>query len=340
MASQPALGSVANAFDCIIGDSDALTEAKQHARRVAASPGTTVLLVGETGTGKELFARGIHSEGANGREPFVAVNCAAIPDTLLESELFGFEPGAFTDARKAKRGLFECAENGTIFLDEISELPRALQPKLLRVLEDRRFRRLGGTAEHAVGCRVIAGTNRTLESAVASDEFRSDLFYRLNVFRIELPPLRVRGADVIAIAEDILRQIAARRGDSVAALDPDTKALLQRHRWPGNIRELRNVIEQASILSNGRSIRPGDLRISRRESVPVTSATVSAVGTITIPEEGKTLEDVEREVIRLTMVITGGNAAAAARILGISRPTLLRKMRVGGITRRSLLATS
>jgi transcriptional regulator with PAS, ATPase and Fis domain len=331
---------VASAFDCIIGNSEALDDAKQLAHRVAGSPLTTVLLAGETGTGKELFARGIHSEGASAREPFVAVNCAAIPDTLLESELFGFEQGAFTDARKAKRGLFECAESGTIFLDEIHELPRALQPKLLRVLEDRRFRRLGGEREYPVHCRVIAGTNRPLEGAVEAGEFRSDLFYRLNVFRVDLPPLRERGHDVILIAEQILAQIAERRSDRPARLDPETRMLLVRHRWPGNIRELRNVLERASILASEGVIRPNDLRISRRESVPATVATISAVGTISIPEGGKTLDEVEREAIRLTMIITGGNATAAARILGISRPTLLRKMKVSGITRRSLLASS
>jgi two-component system response regulator AtoC len=337
---QRAPSSVANAFDCIIGDSDAIGDAKRLARRVAASPLTTVLLAGETGTGKELFARGIHSEGSSAREPFVAVNCAAIPDTLLESELFGFEQGAFTDARKAKRGLFECAEGGSIFLDEISELPRALQPKLLRVLEDRRFRRLGGVTELPVHCRVIAGTNRGLENAVETGEFRSDLYYRLNVFRIDLPPLRERGHDIIQIAEEVLQSIADRRAEPPAILDDETKVLLQRHRWPGNIRELRNVIERATILSSHGVIRPNDLRITRRESVPATAAGVSAVGTITIPQEGKTLDEVEREVIRWTMIITGGNATAASRILGISRPTLLRKMKISGITRRSLLASS
>jgi transcriptional regulator with PAS, ATPase and Fis domain len=341
-ASAPlrAAGAHANAFDCILGDSETVRDAKSLARRVAASPLTTVLLAGETGTGKELFARGIHSEGDAAREPFVAVNCAAIPDSLLESELFGYEPGAFTDAKTEKRGLFECAEAGSIFLDEISEMPRALQPKLLRVLEERRFRRLGGTVEHHVNCRVIAGTNRALEAAVEAGEFRSDLFYRLNVFRIDLPALRDRGADVIMIAEYVLSQIAERRGVEPLVLDPETKLLLQRHRWPGNIRELRNVIERATILASGGIIRPHDLRISRRESVPVTAESVSAVASISIPPEGKSMEQVERELIRLTMMITAGNATAAAQILGISRPTLLRKMKLSGITRRSLLASS
>ncbi len=316
----PAPGGVANAFDCIIGNSEVLADAKQLAHRVAGSPLTTVLLAGETGTGKELFARGIHSEGASGREPFVAVNCAAIPDTLLESELFGFEQGAFTDARKAKRGLFECAESGTIFLDEIHELPRGLQPKLLRVLEDRRFRRLGGEREYPVHCRVIAGTNRPLEAAVESGEFRSDLFYRLNVFRVDLPPLRDRGHDIIMIAEQILAQIAERRLERPAKLDAETKMLLERHRWPGNIRELRNVIERASILASDGTIRPNDLRISRRESVPVTSVSVASMGAISIPHDGKSLEEIEREAIRLTMIITGGNATAAARSSGSPVP--------------------
>jgi two-component system, NtrC family, response regulator AtoC len=309
-------------FQNIVGRSRAITEALELARRVANTARTTVLLLGETGVGKELFARGIHYAGANSEQPFVAVNCAAIPETLLESELFGHERGAFTDARKRKSGLFELAESGTLFLDEIHQMPLALQPKLLRVLESRRVRLLGGTEEIDIRCRLIAAANPLLEQAVSTGAFREDLFYRLNVFTITLPPLRERQDDITLIARQCLAESVNEHG-RVKVLSPGALEALHTHRWPGNVRELRNIIERAAILSGDeRTILPEHLLIQRR-----TAATGDSVGEIRIPRTGKTLALVEREAIQIALRITNGNRSAAARMLGISRPRLARKMR-------------
>jgi two-component system, NtrC family, response regulator AtoC len=310
-------------FQNIVGRSPAISEALELARRVANSPRTAVLLLGETGAGKELFARGIHYAGAHAEQPFVAVNCAAIPENLLESELFGHERGAFTDARKRKSGLFELAGGGTLFLDEIHQMPLGLQPKLLRVLESRRVRLLGGTDEVDVRCRVIAAANPLLEQAVVAGTFREDLFYRLNVFTISLPPLRDRKEDIALIARQCLVESVSEHG-RVKVLSPDSLETLYLHRWPGNVRELRNVIERAVILSGDeRTIRPEHLLIQRRTAA---SAPDSA-GEIRIPRTGKSLAAVEREAILIALRLTNGNRSAAARMLGISRPRLARKLR-------------
>src|SRR5213592_561487 len=235
----------------VIGESAAIREVIALATQVAASRSVTVLLVGETGTGKELFARGIHAASARAAEPFVAINCAAIPETLLESELFGHEPGAFTDARTLKRGLLEVADHGTVFLDEVAELPLKLQAKLLRVVEDRRFRRLGGSDEQTLHARIIAGTNAALERAVENNHFRADLFYRLNVARIELPPLRERNGDVSLLAKYFVQRYAESEGREQLRLAADSIDALERHHWPGNIRELKNVIERAVVVCVG-----------------------------------------------------------------------------------------
>ena len=325
-------------FAHIVGTSPAIRDAISLARQVAESPLTTVLLEGETGTGKELFARGIHRASAV-TEPFVAINCAAIPGNLLESELFGHERGAFTGATDSKPGLLEHAHTGTLFLDEVNQLPLDLQSKLLRVLEDRTFRRVGGAQELRLACRVIAGTNAPLEIAVGSGRFRSDLFFRLNVFRVDLPPLRLRPMDIVPIAEQFLHEVSVRRGTVAKVLDENAKELLRKHSWPGNAREVRNVMERASILAAGEIINGAHLKLQHRELMSFGDAE-NVAGMIAIPTRGKSLEEIEREAIRLTMILTAGNLSAAARILGISRPTLARKMRDGGITRRSLLASS
>ena len=325
-------------FAHVARESSAMRSAIELARQVAESPLTTVLLEGETGTGKELFARGIHHAGVTGSEPFVAINCAAIPETLLESELFGYERGAFTGATAPQRGLIEHAGRGTLFLDEVNQLPFDLQAKLLRVLEDRTYRPLGGAREQTARCRIIAGSNSSLEAAVATGRFRSDLFFRLNVFRIELLPLRRRPEDVIPIAEHFLREMAARRGTPLKTLDPATQTLLRAHSWPGNAREVRNVVERASILAPTTVILPSHLKLERQQLVAF--GTDSIAGTIAIPTRGKPLAQIEREAVRLTMILTAGNLSAAAKILGVSRPTLTRKLRDAGITRRSLLASS
>ncbi len=317
-------------LESIVGESEAIRDALDRARKVASSRLTTVLIVGETGTGKELFARGIHYAGPSRGEPFVAVNCAAIPETLLESELFGHERGAFTDARAQKRGLMELAGAGTLFLDEIGELPPRLQPKLLRALEERRIRRLGGLHEIEINCRIIAAANTSLQDAVTRLEFREDLYYRLNVFRITLPPLRERAGDVELLARHFLAELARQQGQEPKVLEPDAIAALRAHTWPGNLRELKNVIEHAAILSEGSSIRAEHLMIQQRLSLPATRAS-GPVREIRIPPEGKSLEAIEKEAVQLTLQITGGNRSAAARILGISRPTLARKMREYGL---------
>jgi transcriptional regulator with PAS, ATPase and Fis domain len=317
-------------LESIVGASSALGDALDRARKVAGSRLTTVLIVGETGTGKELFARGIHYAGPTRGEPFVAVNCAAIPETLLESELFGHERGAFTDARAQKRGLMELASTGTLFLDEIGEMPPRLQPKLLRALEERRVRRLGGLQEIEISCRIIAAANMALHDAVTRLEFREDLYYRLNVFRIALPPLREREGDVELLARHFLIDLARQQQLEPKTLEADAVAALRAHTWPGNIRELKNVIEHAAILSDGSAIHAEHLMIQQRTTLPATRAT-GPVREIRIPPEGKALDAIEKEAVQMTLQITRGNRSAASRILGISRPTLARKMREYGI---------
>jgi two-component system NtrC family response regulator len=311
-------------FQTIIGESAPLREAVALAERVAASRRTTVLLIGETGTGKELFARGIHYAGTTASEPFVAINCAAIPEALLESELFGHERGAFTGAATRKQGLLELAASGTLFLDEVHHLPRSLQPKLLRALESRQIRRLGGLEELPIECRIIAASSPLLEQVVASGEFREDLYYRLNVFSITLPALRDRLEDVQRIARHFLDE-ETREYQQPKRFADDAIAALLVHRWPGNVRELKNVVERAAILSaESPVVRAEHLMIQRRTTRTPQEAQGGAE--IRIPREGKLLEDIEREAVALTLKITGGNQAAAARLLGISRPTLAKKM--------------
>ena len=311
-------------FQNIVGDSPVLRDALRLAARVAATRRTTVLLLGETGTGKELFARGIHYAGASASEPFVAINCAAIPENLLESELFGHERGAFTGAHSRKQGLLELAGSGSLFLDEVHHLPRQLQPKLLRALESRQVRRLGGLAEFPIECRIITAASPLLEQVVAAGEFREDLYYRLNVFSITLPPLRERMSDVEIIARHFLGE-ETRDYQKPKRFSDDAIAALLVHRWPGNVRELKNVVERAAILSEESPIVRAEHLMIQRRSVRVASGE-EVVGDIRIPRHGKLLEDIEREAVALTLKITGGNQAAAARMLGISRPTLAKKM--------------
>ncbi len=308
------------------------------AARIGSSRAATVLVCGETGTGKELFARGIHSASQQAHEPFVAINCAAIPETLLESELFGHERGAFTDARSMKRGLFEVAGRGTIFLDEIGELPLKLQPKLLRVLEQRVFRRVGGSAELPIAARVIAGTNVSLGEAVDAGEFREDLFYRLSVVRLDLPPLREREGDIDLLARHFLLQLARESDGDPSTLTADAIAALCSHSWPGNVRELKNVIERAVIVAGGKVIQRQHLLFQRRKSVRPGTVESDGEVTIRIPPGGKSLDEIEREAIQATLGMASGNLSATARILGISRPTLMRKLRQAGLERRSVLA--
>ncbi len=312
-------------FTALVGESKALREAVELARRVSARGGSNVLLVGETGTGKEVFARAIHASSPRGDAPFVAVNCAAIPAQLLESELFGHERGAFTDARQKKQGLLELAREGTLFLDEVSSLPLDLQPKLLRALEERRVRRVGGFDEIDIRCRVTAATNVPLEQLVEDGVFREDLFYRLNVLRLVIPPLRNRSGDVLRLARHFLTELAVAQGLPMADLTLDAERALEAHAWPGNVRELKNVLERALVMSERGEIDVRHLSLGTRTArVPDESGTLG--GVIEIPTVGRSLKSVEAELVRVTLRLTGGNKSAAARMLGISRPTLHRKL--------------
>jgi DNA-binding NtrC family response regulator len=304
-------------FDGILGSSAALGAALSRAARVIPHGNVTVLLTGETGTGKELFARAIHYNGPRASQPFVDVNCTAIPDTLLESELFGHEAGAFTDARTAKPGLFELADGGTLFLDEIGHLPLPLQGKLLRVLEERTLRRVGGTKTIAFDVRVIAATHVELKDAVARKDFREDLWYRLNVMPIELPPLRDRPDDVVELAQAFVAKFAHEYGMVPApVIAPAAQRALMDRSWPGNVRELRNVIERALLLSDGSRLEVADLAAD--------GATVAAGGAVGELPWPSSLAGLARAAAAAMMQRCGGNKSEAARRLGISRPRLQR----------------
>ena len=316
-------------FDRIVGGSARLRAAVELARMVARARLSTVLLVGETGTGKELFARGIHCEGASAAAPFVAVNCAAIPELLLEAELFGHEAGAFTGAQFRKQGLMEVAGRGTLFLDEVHHLPPLLQPKLLRALEERSVRRLGGSHEIKIECRIIAATNVAIEEAVTDGTFREDLFYRLNVLRVDIPPLRDRLDDIESLAAHFLAEVARMHSAPAKLLTAEAQAALRNHDWPGNVRELRNVLERAAVLSgDAPSVELVHLLIQQRTArTPSASGDGRLAGRIEIPAEGKALAAIEREAAQLTVQLTKGNRSQAARLLGISRPTLARLLK-------------
>ena len=317
-------------FQAIVGRSPSILQAVQFSMRVATRRSTTVLIVGETGTGKGLFARGIHYASSDAQEPFVTVNCAAIPANLLESELFGHERGAFTDARARKLGLLELSGAGTLFLDEVNELPLNLQPKLLRALEERRFRRIGGTEEIEAQCRLIAASNGSFEDALSEGRFREDLFYRLNVLRINIPPLRERGEDRVILARHFMEQISHEMGISAKPFTADATDILKLHNWPGNIREMKNVVQRAIVLSDGPEIDAAHLSIFEREQDGEKGNDESRQ-VIQIPDIGMTLEEIEAEALRITLRLTGGNRSAAARVLGISRPTIHRKIRDYGL---------
>jgi DNA-binding NtrC family response regulator len=301
-------------FDEIRGDSPALRAALDRAARVIPHGAVTVLITGETGTGKELIARAIHYNGPRREAPFVEVNCAAIPDQLLESELFGHEKGAFTGAIASKPGLFEVANGGTIFLDEIGHLPLGLQGKLLRVLEERTARRVGGTRPVALDVRVIAATHVDLKARSHTGEFREDLYYRLDVVSIELPPLRARREDIVPLARHFLSQFAAQYGMATPRLDDRAAAALESRTWRGNVRELRNAVERALIIGSGAVLGPEDF--------PEGPA-------ITAPRDGAlpfpaTMREIAHAAAAAMLTHCGGNKSETARRLGISRARLMR----------------
>jgi DNA-binding NtrC family response regulator len=307
---------VVDPFRELVGEGAALRATIDKAARVLAHRDVTILIGGETGTGKELLARALHDGGPRAGGPFVPVNCAAIPAQLLESELFGHEKGAFTDAHRAKPGLFEEADGGTLFLDEIGHLPLALQGKLLRVLDERRVRRVGATQVRDVDVRIIAATHVDLAAAVRGGGFREDLFYRLNVVHLVLPPLRERGDDIVRLAETFAEQLARRYGMPVPRLSPAARAALQRHTWPGNIRELKHAIERGLLLSPAGSLDPAEL-VPREAAARVPARH----GTIPFPAP---LSAVLHATAHAALDLHRGNKSAAARQLGISRSRLQR----------------
>ena len=291
---------------------------------VAATP-TTVLLTGESGTGKEVLARSIHQTSSRRNGPFVAINCAAVPATLMESEFFGHERGAFSGAGDRKQGLFELADGGTLLLDEISELPRALQAKLLRVIQERQVCRLGGTRSIPVDVRIIATTNRNLTEMVAADTFRQDLYYRINVFPIELPPLRDRKVDLPALCRAILTRLARRMARAPVAIGEAALRRLMEYDYPGNVRELQNLLERALILSHGATIGPDALMFDSRPAAPAGSGSHPAVAS-PFPLEGQTLAEIERGVILNTLARLRGNRTRTSEALGISIRTLRNRL--------------
>ena len=305
----------------LVGSSPAMLEVYKLVARVSESR-STVLLQGERGTGKELIARAIHGNSPRREKPFVPVNCGALPDTLLESEMFGYEKGAFTGAVGTKTGLFESANGGTLFLDEVGELGQALQVKLLRVMQDHEVRRVGGTTSIKVDVRIIAATNRDLEQFVKEGKFRDDLFYRLNVVRITLPSLKERQEDIPMLAHHFLQKCAAGATTAVRGFHPDTLDCLNRYRWPGNVRELENAIERAVSLSHGPLLTPDDLPAAIRQASNPTDQKPD------IPETAEsvylTLEEVEKRHLMRVLKETKGNKVKAAKILGIDRRTLYR----------------
>ncbi|HXC92369.1 MAG TPA: sigma-54 dependent transcriptional regulator, partial [Geobacteraceae bacterium] len=289
---------------------------------------TTVLITGESGTGKELIARAIHFEGTRKNAPFVAVNCAAIPENLLESELFGHVRGAFTDAVSDKAGLFEQAGGGTLFLDEIGEMPLSLQVKLLRVLQGEEIKRVGGSSSKKVDVRVVSATSRNLEEDAAAGRFREDLFFRLNVFTLSLPPLRERLDDLPLLTEHFLARFAHKFSRAVPSIAPDAMAALNSYAWPGNVRELENALERSFILCEGEVITVGQLpdRITGR--APVDSALQITGESLSIRQTG---EAMERELIRRALESTGGNRTHAAKVLEISLRSLIYKIKEYGM---------
>jgi two-component system response regulator AtoC len=314
------------AFQNIVGASDALRAVVAEACKVASHSATTVLLQGESGTGKELFARGIHNSGANASEPFVPINCAAIPENLLESELFGHERGAFTGAAGVKKGLLEFAGSGTVFLDEIGEMPTNLQAKLLRVLEERKVRRVGSLSERDVECRIIAATNRDLAELSSKGEFREDLYYRLSVITLELPPLRARAEDIVPLARYFVEVLCREKGLPAKKLSAGAVDVIRGYNWPGNVRELRNTIERAVIMAESTEVLADHIVVRRRQTTAAAGA-VNAQGIVlAFPPEGVTLDEAEKRLIEATLQLTKGNQTRAAQILGVSRPRLARKM--------------
>jgi DNA-binding NtrC family response regulator len=310
-------------FGDFVGTSKAMREVYDLISSLSATD-ASVIVTGESGTGKELAARTIHQLSARAKGPFVAINAAAIPENLMESEIFGHEKGAFTGAVGVRAGCFELSNRGTLFLDEIGEMPLPLQPKLLRVLEDRKVRRLGGSQEFTVDVRVLAATNQEPRGAVESGRLREDLFYRLNVFTVALPPLRERKGDIVLLAQNFIREFNRKHNSHVEAIRDDAQELMKSYAWPGNVRELRNVMERAVILAKGNWIEVSHL------PAYVASTRTDTAAKIVLPM-GVTAADAEKELILKTLKKTGNNKAEAARQLGLDVKTIRNKLKAYGI---------
>ncbi|MDZ5459790.1 sigma-54-dependent transcriptional regulator [Azohydromonas lata] len=314
-------------LDKIVGDSPPMRAMKQTLRTLLEAESRlqdgelpAVLVVGETGTGKELVARALHFDGPRRSKPFVELNCGALPPQLVEAELFGYERGAFTDARQRKVGLLETAGDGSVFLDEIGEAELSTQVKLLKLLEDRRMRRLGGLRDTPVTARVISATNRPLEDMVREGRFRADLYFRLRIVELRVPPLRERGEDIVQLARHFLALHGARYRKPGLALTAEAEAALRRHTWPGNVRELRNAMEQAVLVAQDTAVTPALLHLAPQALAPSLSAGMSAG--LGLADEELNLERMERHLIEQAMQRSAHNVSAAARLLGISRDTL------------------
>jgi two-component system response regulator AtoC len=331
----------------VIGESRKITELMKFVYKVASSAATTILIQGESGTGKDLVAKAIHYRSSRAERPFVAINCSAIPETLMEAELLGHEKGAFTDAKAMKKGLFEIADGGTLFLDEIGELSPLLQAKLLRVLEDQVIRRVGGVRDIQVDVRVIAASNRDLEREVREGRFRQDLYYRLAIISIFLPALRERKEDITPLVSFFLAHYNRKFRKSVQGVTEETRRLLMNYDWPGNVRELKNALERAMILEEGNQLRPDDLPFSvasgrsgavveenQMTSPPEAQATPGKrrLPPLFIPEGGTSLEDVEHALVELALQQSHGNQIKAAKLLNISRDALRYKMKKFGLS--------
>jgi two-component system response regulator AtoC len=310
-------------FDRIIAQSSRMIEILRTARRVAPLDKTTILLTGESGVGKGLLARAIHYNSGRAEEQFIELNCAAVPDSLMESELFGYEPGAFTDARRRKIGLLEKADHGTFFLDEIADMPHPLQAKILKVLEEQSFTRLGGTTQITVDVRILAATNKDLQAEIEQDNFREDLFYRLNVVPITIPPLRERKEDVIPLALAFMNDFNVELHRSFRGISEQAANALVSHEWPGNVRELRNIIERVMALHQAEEIGiqylPAEITTSRVSEQLIKDKTEK--------KTFMTIEELEQKYIREVLNYTGGNKTRAAKILGIHPTSLFRKLK-------------
>ncbi len=317
-----------NMWGNIIGESKAMQDVFSLMKRVANTP-TTVLISGESGTGKELVARGLHRAGARANAPFVSINCGAVPENLLESELFGYEKGAFTGAYFLKEGKFEFANGGTLFLDEIGEMSLNLQVKLLRVLQEHEFQRIGGNKDIKVDVRILAATNKDLKEEVDAGTFRGDLYFRLNVVHIQVPPLRERRADIPLLTAHFIQKFAEKLGRRITQVDSDVMASLYRYSWPGNVRELENVIERAIVLCKNKVIKQDDLPAEIKNS-PETRESLDHLISWEKPL-AETLDNIEEQIIRQALTKAGNVQAQAAKNLGISRSNLQYKMKKYGM---------